>query len=204
MAVENLKLPILYVVVRAIYIIQLQISSVDREVSPACSASDHFGRLLKEGAKGMKALTSAVDEQEDGQAAGLVGLEGEPEVGEGPAGPGVGLGVDDDAVHGAPVLRHAEVADGALVDAPERGGGGHPQAVLLHDEARRRRAVHRRHDRQHRHHQQRAAAPPRPHRHGHQLLPGRPADRSIDRSISNPYGYDGDEQCKIEVEEIEM
>jgi hypothetical protein len=36
------------------------------------------------------------------------------------------------------------------------------------------------------------------------LLPGRPADRSIDRSISNPYGYDGDEQCKIEVEEIEM
>jgi hypothetical protein len=31
------------------------------------------------------------------------------------------------------------------------------------------------------------------------LLPGRPADRSVDRSISNPYGYDGDEQCKIEV-----
>jgi len=81
--------------------------------------------------------TSAIDEQEDWQAAGL-GLEGEAGVVEGPAGLGVGLGVDDDAVHGAAVLRHAEVADGALVDAPERGRGRDSQAVLLHHEPCRR------------------------------------------------------------------
>jgi hypothetical protein len=42
-------------------------------------------------------------------------------------------------VHGAPVRRHAEVADGALVDAPERGRRRHPQAVLLDHEPSRRR-----------------------------------------------------------------
>jgi hypothetical protein len=115
----------------------------------------------------MYRYTSAIDEQEDGQAAGP-GLEGEAGVGEGPAGFGVGLGVDDNAVHGAAVLRHAKVADGALVDAPEHGRGRDPQAVLLHHEPRRRPVR-----RDERHQQQRQKQPPgRRRRHGHARATG--------------------------------
>jgi hypothetical protein len=79
--------------------------------------------------------TSAVDEDEVGASPGGFGLEGGVEA---PARLLVGRGVLNPAVQGAPVLRHPEVADGALVLALEVLGGGHLQAVLLHHEPRRR------------------------------------------------------------------
>jgi len=79
-------------------------------------------------------VTSAVDEDEDGSSPGLLGLERDVELVEALARLPVGLGVLDPSVQGAPVLRHPEVADGALVLALELVGGRHLDAVLLHQE----------------------------------------------------------------------
>jgi hypothetical protein len=100
-------------------------------------------------------VTSAVDEDEGGSSPGLLGLERDVEA---LARLPVGLWVLDQSVQGAPVLRHPEVADGALVLALELVGGRHLDAVLLHHEPPRRRVRQR----EHHHDQQRQPRVP-PH-----------------------------------------
>jgi len=61
-----------------------------------------------------------------------LGLVGDVEIVEALAGLPVGLGVGDEADHGAAVLGDAEVANGALVGALEVIRRRHLEAVLLH------------------------------------------------------------------------
>jgi hypothetical protein len=123
--------------------------------------------------------TSAIDENEVGASPCGLGLEGDVELVEGLARLPVGLGVLDPSLQGAPVLRHPEVADGALMLALEAFGGGHLQAVLLHHEPRRRHVRHG----QRQHQEQRAPRrPPHPAQ-----TPGKP-ERQLDQESSGARG----------------
>ena len=120
------------------------------------------GLLFKKKSKKKRsdARTSTI-KQEDDRAAGP-GLELGVELG---AAGGLLVRVDDDAGERAAVVRHAEVADGRVVVAPDVLRRQHPHAALLHHEP----AAHR-HDQpqQHRH---KAGEPRRAPRHHCRPLP---------------------------------
>jgi hypothetical protein len=138
-------------------------------------------------------VTSAVDEDEDGSSPSLLGLERDVELVEALARLPVGLGVLDPSVQGAPVLRHPEVADGALVLALELVGGGHLEAVLLHHEPPRRRVRQgqRHHDQQRQPRLPPHHGSPLPRSHRSATDPRRPVELLIEQKLESP--------CRLEV-----